>query len=180
MNERDIEHQLEAWQGKCSWREVMNWFVEKDHFKVGLNNGGSAIKIMHDLGFRNPSGSRIVEAMGKAHFRACLSVAQKLLQKDGFLMRSKKISNGTPMIYFIIDNLSEERTDHHYRLKKRAETSVQGFRLDKFDVLQLMDKLKDEKKKEVFRIAYSSRLNLDTSLIGAQNQKKLPKASRSK
>lgn len=175
MGTNEIERKLEDWKEKCNREELMRWFIEKDHFKVGLKNGGTIIQIMHDLGFKNPGNDRIFEVLAKMHLRSIVSVAQKSFSRDGFILSAKKVANGTPVIYFLIDNLSEERTERHYRIKRGAEKGVHRFRNDKLDLLELMDKLKDENKREMFKKAYASRLNLDEKLLEHKIQKRLKK-----
>lgn len=164
---------LKQWRESCNGREIVNWFVKGDHYKVGLDNGGTVIQIMNDLGFRNPKNDYMVEVMAKIHLRNQFNQARLMLERDGFILSSKKFKKGTPSIYFIIDNISEERTDRHYSLKRRAEGAFDRLRTDKLTLLQLMDKVKDHKTKEAFKKAYASKANLSVSLLANGKKKEL-------
>ena len=164
---------LNSWKEKCTKEEVMNWFLEKDHYKIGLKNGGTIIQIMNDLGFRNNSKDPFLETLGKLHFRSMLNMARFSFFRDGFLLRSKKLNKGTPVVYYLVDNLSEERTEVHYKIKKRAEKNIENLRTDKLVLLELMPRLKDEKTRELFQKAYGSRLHLNGYSVADKTKKML-------
>jgi len=140
-----LESKIENWKSKCTKEELINWFVDKDHYKVGLDKGCTINQIMNDVGFRNPSNDGIFEMMAKMHLRNTMSHVRKSFARDGFILSSKKFKVGTPTVYFLIDNLSEERIERHYKLKKNAERAVDRFRNDKLTVLQLIDKVSGKK-----------------------------------
>lgn len=167
-----LESKLESWKQKCTPQEIMNWFVEKDHYKVGLDKGCSINQIMNDIGFKNPNNEPLFETLAKWHLRNQVHRARKNFERDGFIMSSKKFAK-TPTIYFLIDNLSEERVERHFKLKKNAERGVDKFRDDKLTLLTLIDKVKDKDMKEKFKQAYASKVNLDKTLLSYGMRKKV-------
>lgn len=166
------ESRLEAWKRECNKEEVVNWFVKGERFKVGIDNGCTVNQLMNDLKFRNPQNDQFFETFAKMHLRSCMDMARRSFQRDGFILASKKMKKGTPTVYFLIDNYGEERIARHYELKGRAERGVRRFRNDKLTLLELTDKVKEPKVKELFKKAYSTRLNLDQNLIGVKGKKK--------
>src|SRR3990167_2079897 len=116
----DPINRLKAWKENISREDVIHWFTDKDHFKVGLDQGGSVIQIMNDLGFKNPHKDPMVELLGKMHMRSLINAARDYFERSGFIMSSRKFTKATPTVYFLIDNLSEERTERHLKIKVRA------------------------------------------------------------
>ena len=170
---------LNGWKDKCNREDMIKLFIKGDHFKVGLDNGMTVIQIMDKLGFKNPSADAGLDILAKYHARNILGQTRNYFFRNGFILSSKKLKNGTPSIHFLIDNLSEERTERHYRLKRRVEVSSERFREDKLSLLQLINKVTDEKIKQHFKEAYSSRpsIHFDESkvrkLLSPKNKKPL-------
>ena len=161
----DPINRLKAWKENISREDVIHWFTDKDHFKVGLDHGGSVIQIMNDLGFKNPHGDPTIDLLGKMHLRSLINAARDYFERNGFIMSSRKFGRTTPTVYFLVDNLSEERTERHFKLKLRAERATFKFHNDKIDILTLIDKLKDQKMREKFKVAYSTKLNINYALV---------------
>lgn len=161
----DPINRLKAWKENISREDVIHWFTDKDHFKVGLDQGGSVIQIMNDLGFKNPHKDPMVELLGKMHMRSLINAARDYFERSGFIMSSRKFTRATPTVYFLIDNLSEERTERHLKLKVRAERATFKFHTDKIDILALIDKVKDPQTREKFKTAYSTKLNINYALV---------------
>lgn len=154
---------LSEWKEICTKEEVIDFFTKGDHYLTGLDNGATVLQIMQKIGFKNPNNDEGYEALAKFHTYSCIAQARKFFYRDGFILASKKVKPRTPVVNYLITNLSEERVERHYKIKHRAERSSNLFRNDKLDLLQLMPKT-NGKLKELFEKAYASKMDLSKQL----------------
>ena len=130
---------------KITARQVVNCFVDGDHFRIGLDKGYDRIRLSKILGLPEATIGTVNGYKQLCRFSAAIQGAKRLLDRDGFTLDSMKF-RGKPVVYFIVEPGSEERANHHNKLVKRAVGANYKVKNSRLVISQELAKLPKESK----------------------------------
>ena len=127
--------------GRITAKDVMDQFVDSDHYVIGLDKGRTLEKIMKGAGIHDPYEDTLLAYRRRLIANSAIQGAKRLFAKEGFTLDSYRAKN-KPTVYFLVTPGSDERARYHGKLVKRASCSTERVRQSRLVIIDEMGKLK--------------------------------------